>query len=167
MGYVLPCKALIQTLGSSHYLSQTHTHTHTHTLMHKILSLILILLLVDTKGPNFYGTLIDTSCIWKLVNARLQGSGVRNCSIPLRIPKSPHPLSYGDHHGNICVHHCSNADRPQLLNPTGDPSRPVWLQIKSQSHSKFSENLWAFEHIPGEIIKVTLTWVAYGTAVCH
>jgi hypothetical protein len=31
MGYVLPCKALIQTLGSSHYLSQTHTHTHTHT----------------------------------------------------------------------------------------------------------------------------------------
>lgn len=56
----------------------------------------------------------------------------------------------------------TSVDGPQLLSPTGDPSRPVWLHIKSQSYSTISENLWTLELIPGEIIKVTLTWIAYG-----
>ena len=101
------------------------------------------------------------------MNARLQGSGERNCRVPLRIPKFPHPLSYGGHHSNICVHHCFHVNGPQLLRPTGDPSHPVWLHIKSQSHSKISEPLWALELIPGEIIKVTWTWVACGITICH
>lgn len=101
------------------------------------------------------------------MNARLQGSGERNCRVPLRIPKFPHPLSYGGHHSNICVHHCFHVNGSQLLRPTGDPSHPVWLHIKSQSHSKISEPLWALELIPGEIIKVTWTWVACGITVCH
>ena len=112
------------------------------------------------QGTRRLEILISTTCIQKPVNTRLQGPGERNCRVPLRIPKFPHPLSYGGHHSNICVHHCFHVDGPQLLRPTGDPSHPVWLHIKSQSHSKISEPLWALELIPGEIIKVTLTWVA-------
>lgn len=48
-------------------------------------------------------------------------------------------------------------DEPQLLSPTGDPSHPVWLLIKSQCYSKISETPGALELIPREIIKVTFT----------
>lgn len=106
--------------------------------------------------------LIGATYIWKPVSARLQGPNERNCRVLLGIPEFPHPLSCGGHHGDICVHPCFDVDGPQLLSPTGDPSHPVWLRIKSQSYSTISENLWTLELIPGEIIKVRLTWIAYG-----